>query len=185
MGQQILVTTDELGVPTLCTYPPSNEETPITAIPPETVENLPSECTFVFVHPDHLESVFHNAKNHEQIAKHMRRLRLILLNPVANISLTDTEQNGGSKGPNISPLFGKWWVASRAIPRGHQIEHLIFDVSSPQNIQRREIVRVLQGLSTTLALKSDDHFQCSVEGCDQERKEWLEKSLVDRKRSTD
>ncbi|KAI9038237.1 uncharacterized protein KD926_011176 [Aspergillus affinis] len=84
MGQEILVTTDDLRVPTLRIYYPSNEETPTTVIPPETIKNLPSECTFVFIHPDHLESVFHNAKTHEQIAKHMRRLRLVLLNPVAN-----------------------------------------------------------------------------------------------------
>ncbi|KAI9035651.1 uncharacterized protein KD926_003162 [Aspergillus affinis] len=183
MGQEILVTTDDLGVPTLRTYQPSNEETPTSVIPPQTIKNLSPEYTFVFIHPDHLESVFHNAKTHEQIACHMRRLRLVLLNPVASASLTSVEENGGTEGPNIAPLFDKWWTASRAIPRGHGIKDLIFDVSCPQEIQRREIVRVLQGLSTTLAIKSDGHFECCVEGCDEERKEWLEKSLVNRKKS--
>lgn len=177
MSQEILVTTDDLGAPTLRLYDPANNGGPTTAIPPESIADNSSEHTFVFVHPDHLGSIFRNAETHELIARHMRRLRLVMLDAIKTARLTDTEAEGGVEGPNITPLVDKWWVACRAIPRGHAIEHVIFDLSFPSQMVKREIVRLLQGLSTTLSLKSNGTFECCVGG-ETERKEWLEKNLV-------
>ncbi|KAI9041918.1 uncharacterized protein KD926_006255 [Aspergillus affinis] len=184
MSQEILVTTDDLGLPTLRLYDPSKNGEPTTAIPPEAIKDLSSKRTFVFVHPDHLSSIFRNAKTHEQIVIHMRRLRLVILHAISTAKLTDTEVEGGVDGPNISPLVEKWWVACRAIPRGHAIEHVIFDMSFPNTMAKREIVRLLQGLSTTFSLKSNGNFECCVEG-EAERKDYLESSLVGFKKSAE
>ncbi|PLB48709.1 hypothetical protein P170DRAFT_475056 [Aspergillus steynii IBT 23096] len=184
MSQEILVTTDDLGVPTLRLYDPSNDGTPTGDISSETIKDISPQSTFVFTDPDNLGSIFRNAETHEQIANHMRRLRLVILNSIADAALTHTEEEGGVDGPHISPLIDKWWVACRAIPRGHAIEHVIFDLSFPRQIAKREIVRLLQGMSTTMSMKSSGKFECYTEG-DLERKAWLEKSLVGLKKSED
>lgn len=108
----------------------------------------------------------------------MRRLRLDILHTLSTAQLTPLEENGGIDGPNLSVLVEGWRTACRSIPRDHHIKEMVFDMSCGQPLEIRHIIRLLQQISTTTCLKASGTFHCYVQGCDPEKKTWLEASLV-------
>lgn len=103
---------------------------------------------------------------------------LCILALVSNSHLTPEEQNGGIDGPNLAPLVEAWRAAFRAVPKGHQIQEIHFDMSCGQAIELRQIVRLLQHVSTLVNMKTERRVRCGVGGSGEERRVWLEGSLV-------
>ncbi|OCL05892.1 hypothetical protein AOQ84DRAFT_272989, partial [Glonium stellatum] len=110
----------------------------------------------------------------------IRHIRLCILAPLSDVSLTELELNGGVDGPNVSSLVESWRSVFRQMPAENSIRSVQFDMScAEQPIELREIVRLLQHISTLMNLKSQQAIRCSVTGCKKEEKRvWLEKSLV-------
>lgn len=118
----------------------------------------------------------------------IRHIRVYILSPLSTLSLTELELNGGIDGPNISSLVASWREIFRKIPANNAIQTIEFDMSCPgQSIELREIVRLLQHISTVVNLRSQQTktIRCSVRECGSEEKRvWLEKSLVGREESS-
>ncbi|KFZ00879.1 hypothetical protein V500_00937 [Pseudogymnoascus sp. VKM F-4518 (FW-2643)] len=76
-------------------------------------------------------------------------IRVCIMAPLDGKTLTETELNGGIDGPdcpNLEHLVEEWRTSFRQIPQGHSITHLQFDMSTPQEMELRHIVRLLQAL---------------------------------------
>ena len=74
----------------------------------------------------------------------------------------------------------KWRFACRAIPHGHDINFVCFELSAPDDYVPAGICRVLQILSTVLSLKEREkgRFRCGIEGCSQSAAERFDPCLV-------
>lgn len=109
-----------------------------------------------------------------------RHIRVYIISPLSTQSLTEFELNGGIDGPNASPLVASWREVFRKIPADNGIKTIEFDMSCPgQSIELREIVRLLQHISTVVNLRSRQKIRCSVRECgSEEKRKWLENSLV-------
>lgn len=111
-------------------------------------------------------------------------IRVCIMAPLTGKTLTETELNGGIDAPecpNLEPLVEEWRTAFRQIPQGHPMTHLQFDMSTPQEMELRHIVRLLQTLSTVVSLKAAPRqMNFSVCGCSEARRKYLEGSLPNR-----
>ncbi|KAJ5198520.1 uncharacterized protein N7498_007637 [Penicillium cinerascens] len=177
MASDILIAVNDQGSLSYSRIDPVNMTT--IEIPVNSIQDSPSTYTFVFQDPKALEKIFKcSTPSNRYLVDEMRKLRLDILQTISAAQLTPLEENGGIDGPNMSPLVENWRSACRSIPKGHQIEEIIFNMSCGQQIEIRHIVRLLQQISTTIMIKGSSPFRCQVQGCDAEKKAWLEASLV-------
>lgn len=103
-------------------------------------------------------------------------IRLMLLHPLESIRLTDEEQHG-SYGPNITPLFAAWRTAFKLIPP--TIELIKVDISHSFTLETRMLGRLVQHLSTSVYLRSGKKARFEVIGARTvEGKAFIEGSMV-------
>lgn len=111
-------------------------------------------------------------------------IRVCIMAPLNGKTLTETELNGGIDGPdcpNLEHLVEEWRTSFRQIPQGHSITHLQFDMSTPQAMELRHIVRLLQALSTVVNIKAaTPQMNFSISGCSDTKRKYLEGSLPSR-----
>jgi hypothetical protein len=178
MASEILVTMNSLGTLLYTRIDPVNLAT-TTEISFDEIQELLSTSTFVVQDPNVLEKVFkENSLSDAGLNNKMRRLRLDILQEISTAQLTPTEENGAIDGPNLAPLVESWRRACQCIPKGHHTEEIIFDMTCGQQLELRHIVRLLQLISTTVKIKAGGPFRCQVQGCEADKKAWLEGSLV-------
>jgi hypothetical protein len=178
MASEILVTMNSLGTLLYTRIDPVNLAT-TTEISFDEIQELLSTSTFVVQDPNVLEKVFkENSLSDAGLNNKMRRLRLDILQKISTAQLTPTEENGAIDGPNLAPLVESWRRACQCIPKGHHIEEIIFDMTCGQQLELRHIVRLLQLISTTVKIKAGGPFRCQVQGCEADKKAWLEGSLM-------
>jgi len=164
-------------------------KTTSTALPKMTVNelfqaftNIPGlphpDNVYVFESPVILSEVFRAlSQSHTQAGVHYIRIRILAA--ISNASLTELELNGGTDGPHIKPLVDAWRQAFQDLPKAHSLVSVQFDMECEgQTIQLREIVRLLQHISTIVWVRGRDAVRCKVIGCDKFRAQWLEESLV-------
>ena len=95
----------------------------------------------------------------------IRHIRLGVLQPLVGVPLTELELNGGIDGPNIQPLVMAWRNAFQELHAQHNLHSIQFDMScTGEEIQLREIVRLLQHISTPASVKGEGPLCCSVVG---------------------
>jgi hypothetical protein len=177
MASEILVSMSDAGV--ICCRRLDPIATDTAAMPLDQIQGPLSSYIFVFQEPTVLEHFFKDTTSPVlNISNGMRKLRLDILHTVSTAQLTPLEENGGIDGPNLSVLVEGWRTACRSIPRDHHIEEMVFDMSCGQPLEIRHIIKLLQQISTTTCLKASGTFHCYVQGCDSEKKAWLEASLV-------
>ncbi|OBT42146.1 hypothetical protein VE00_08299 [Pseudogymnoascus sp. WSF 3629] len=111
-------------------------------------------------------------------------IRVCIMAPLDGKTLTETELNGGIDGPdcpNLEHLVEEWRTSFRQIPQGHSITHLQFDMSTPQEMELRHIVRMLQALSTVVNIKAaPPQMNFSICGCSDTKRKYLEGSFPSR-----
>ena len=144
--------------------------------------------TFIFENPQTLSNFFinHCAPASAEKSFSIQSICIHVLEPISDCQLTGIELLGAIKGdrydeaPNLERLVQEWRVAFRAIPKDHQVQELIFDMSCKQKIHLGHIAKLLQSISTSMYMKAQlkDYFACKVQGCGPEDKEWLEKSVI-------
>ncbi|GKZ34419.1 hypothetical protein AbraIFM66950_004694 [Aspergillus brasiliensis] len=81
---------------------------------------------------------------------------------------------------NLDALMDNWRLAFRAIPRGHEIWYLVFELSAREPLVPWRVGRALQILSTAVCLKErvKGRFRCVVEGCSRGVAERFDEFLV-------
>jgi hypothetical protein len=111
----------------------------------------------------------------------IQMLRIELLDSISPGDLTATKLNGGVDGPTMFSLLQAWREAYRGLPELHSIERVQFDLSCQERLELRQIVRFLQEISTVMYMKAKRNMgrelAFEVTGCDEKKKEWLEKSF--------
>jgi hypothetical protein len=176
-----------------------------------TATNLPNTDNLIFTinNPEALQRLGKLAKTDEAMRfsnsqpesegdtripfSHFRRLHVgILASITAEISLDAKEMNGGVDGEIMAPLLKAWQDGFRTIPPDHQIEQVCFDMRCEQQPELRHIRRLLQQASTVLWLKAQKNresrrmeLMCTVVGCNEEKKRWLEAALPGKKEAVD
>jgi hypothetical protein len=114
-------------------------------------------------------------------------LRIGVLAPISpEDKLTPTEQNDGIGGPIKSSLIKSWREAFRTMPERHLIDHVQFNMSCQQKLEPRQLIRLLQEVSTLLYVKAmkntGKELSFEVMGCeDVKKKAWLEASFPGKK----
>ncbi|OGE50268.1 hypothetical protein PENARI_c017G11684 [Penicillium arizonense] len=177
MASEILVSMSDAGI-IFCRHLDSIA-TNTVAMPLDQIQEPLSSNIFIFQEPTVLGHFFKDTTSpFLNISNGVRKLRLDILHTVSTAQLTPLEENGGIDGPNLSVLVEGWRSACRSIPRDHHIKEMVFDMSCGQPLEIRHIIRLLQQISTTTCLKASGTVHCYVQGCDPEKKAWLEASLV-------
>ncbi|KAE8417098.1 hypothetical protein BDV36DRAFT_309648 [Aspergillus pseudocaelatus] len=177
MATEVLITINSLGNVACFNVDPVISAT--TEIPLDDIRQALSTHVFVFRDPNELKKIFENTiPENVETRNGMRKLRLRILRPISSKQLTLEEKYGSIKGPNMSILEKRWRTACKAIPKKHEIEEIIFEMSCDQEIELLHISTLLQHISTTMSLKARGTFHCQVQGCDSKSVEWLKKSLV-------
>lgn len=139
--------------------------------------------TFNFDKPEDLRTFLLDNKSKFETVE---SLTVHIMSPLNHCELTELEKNGHEKGPNLTPLVQAWREAFRQIPKNHQLHQIIFDMSCEQEIQIRELSRLVQLISTVVSMKAKNGHvvSCVTVGLDDERKKWLEGSIVGSEKDT-
>lgn len=139
----------------------------------------PDNYLYVFKKPAALSHLL-DAQPESSPLTSIRHILIYILFPLFTLSLTELELNDCIDDLNISSLIVFWSEIFRKILESNAIQIIEFDIScSGQSIKLREIVRLLQHISTVINLRSQQTIRCSVRECGSEEKSvWLEKSLV-------
>ncbi|PYI08258.1 hypothetical protein BO78DRAFT_416991 [Aspergillus sclerotiicarbonarius CBS 121057] len=163
-----------------------------TTIPIETIIQDPFSYIFAFRNAYHLFISFSNEIIYNEITRHVRIIRLYILRelqiiypyrctspaiiiPTPASSFSSTTSTTTTSGdvcndailPNLENIMEKWRFACRAIPNGHDINFVCFELSAPDGYMPSGISRMLQIISTVLSLKEREkgRFRCGLEGC--------------------
>ncbi|KAB8069542.1 hypothetical protein BDV29DRAFT_198590 [Aspergillus leporis] len=178
MTTEVSITINNLGYVTCRHVNLAN--TNATEIPLDHIRKSPPIYLFVFQDPSELQKVFESTTSESTEKRNgIRKLRLKILYTISFVQLTPEERNGGIDRPNLSMLVQTWRSACRAIPRDHEIQEIIFDMSCEQQVGIRQMLaRLLQHIVNTLCLRARGAIHCQVKGCGNEKKVLLENSMV-------
>lgn len=108
-------------------------------------------------------------------------VRAVILSPLEHQNLTEMELNGGIDGvdcPQLERLTQDWRRAFRQLPRQHSVKAVQFDMDTTHEMGLRHMTRLLQAVSTVVALKAAPqrvHF--CVSGCSDKQKAFLERNM--------
>jgi len=91
----------------------------------------------------------------------IKAIRLMLLYPLESILLTQEEERG-SYGPNITPVFAAWMNAFKSIPPTIQLIQV--DISHSFTMRTLMLGKLAQHLSTTVYLRSGTKARFEVVG---------------------
>ncbi|CAF9906132.1 hypothetical protein IMSHALPRED_004094 [Imshaugia aleurites] len=91
----------------------------------------------------------------------IKTIRLVLLYPLESILLTLEEQMGSS-GPNVTPVFAAWMQAFKLIPPTIQLIQV--DISHSFVLRTLMLGKLTQHLSTTVYLRSERKARFEVVG---------------------
>lgn len=91
----------------------------------------------------------------------VKTICLIVLYPLESILLTEEEQRG-SYGPNVNPLFAAWMNAFKSIPPTIQLIQV--DISHSFTMRTLMLGKLAQHLSTTVYLRSGKKARFEVVG---------------------
>ncbi|KGO36105.1 hypothetical protein PEX1_032860 [Penicillium expansum] len=138
-----------------------------------------SNGVFVFKDPQALEAYFSNTSSTRATATKLRLVPMhqCITNPILrmhiatkmaeeiNARLTLPPVNRPSpqypiepKGYEFVELVNDWRAACRAAPNEHEVEEIIFDLSGASRLCPSYISRLLQNMSTVLAVKAGGPF---------------------------
>lgn len=145
-----------------------------------TMDDCQDDVFVVFRDPLSLSSAVSGTSNNTA-STFPTHVCVCVMSPLYKKALTETELNGGIDGPdcpNLKDLVDEWRNAFRLISHGHTLRHLQFDMRTPQKMELRHIVRLLQTLSTTVEIKAAPrHVIFSIRGCSEEEQKYLERGL--------
>ncbi|RAK97182.1 uncharacterized protein BO80DRAFT_467929 [Aspergillus ibericus CBS 121593] len=180
-----------------------------TTIPITTIIQDPFSYIFAFRNAYHLFVSFASETIYHFITKHVRIIRLYILRELqiiypyrcesptvitptsssSSFSSTNTSTTSGNGNgeirpdailPNLDAIMEKWRFACRAIPNGHDIAFVCFELSAPDDYVPAGVCRVLQIMSTVLSVKEREkgRFRCGIEGCSPSAAERFDSCLV-------
>ncbi|PWY66064.1 hypothetical protein BO94DRAFT_614038 [Aspergillus sclerotioniger CBS 115572] len=175
-----------------------------TTIPISTIIEDPFLYIFAFRNAHHLFVSFASQTIYNSITKHARVIRLYILRelqviyphrcvspatPTVTTPTSTTSDNSEASIPpcnsdailpNLEDIMERWRFACRAIPHGHDINFVCFELSAPDGCVPAGICRMLQILSTVLSIKEREkgRFRCGIEGCDRTAAERFDPCLV-------
>lgn len=166
-----------LGPDHLTASPIESSKTSRTEIQLSEISNYPAVETFVFEDPNAFRELFETIPNTETQSElsatrnAVTKVRLVLPNSHRDqsLKLDPTYEAEKSEKVDITELYSEWRAACRALPMGHGITEVIFDVTQPERFNPFYIAPlfhhpIVQHISTVLAFKAKGPFCCRLDG---------------------